>query len=183
MDHYIDITVLPDPEFKATVLMNALYAKCHRVLGQVAEGSVGVSFPLHKKTLGEILRLHGSQEQLKAVMSSNWLKGLRDYTSVSAVQAIPATVEYRTVARMSCKSPENKRKRSVKKGWLTPEEAKNLIKDDEDFMLELPFAQLTSLSNKNIYKIFIRHGNLTTTPVAGLYNAYGLSKTATVPWF
>ncbi len=183
MDHYIDITVLPDPEFKATVLMNALYAKYHRVLGQVAKGNVGVSFPLHKKTLGEVLRLHGNQEQLKAIMANSWLKGLRDYTSVSKVQRIPSTVEYRTVARISRKSPENKRKRSIKKGWLTPEEAQTHIKDEPDFMIELPFAQLTSLSNKNIYKVFIEHGELTETPVTGLYNAYGLSKTATVPWF
>ena len=32
MNYYWEIRVLPDPEFKETVLMNALFAKLHRAL-------------------------------------------------------------------------------------------------------------------------------------------------------
>jgi len=187
MNHYIDITVLPDPEFKATILMNALYAKCHRVLGKMAKGnvgnSVGVSFPQHKSTLGEVLRLHGSQEQLQAIVAEPWLKGLRDYTLLSEVQEVPITVQYRTVARIDSKSPEKKRRRSISKGWLTPEQAAERIPDTEAHIHKLPFAQLISLSNKNPYKVFVKHGELLMKPVVGHFSSLGLSKTATVPWF
>lgn len=32
MDHYLDIRVLPDPEFSAQTLLEALFAKLHRAL-------------------------------------------------------------------------------------------------------------------------------------------------------
>ena len=32
MDHYLDIRLLPDPEFPAPLLMNALFTKLHRAL-------------------------------------------------------------------------------------------------------------------------------------------------------
>lgn len=183
MKHYIDITVLPDPEFVETMLMNALYSKCHRALGQVAGGEVGVSFPDHAKTLGAKLRLHGTAEKLTLLMEQNWLKGLGDYTDVSKLQDTPAQVEYRTVAQIRKKSPYNKRKRSVSKGWLTIEEAEEKIKDTGDHLLKLPFADMTSLSNKNKYKVFVKHGELKPTPQSGSFSSYGLSKVATIPWF
>ncbi len=140
MNHYIDIKVLPDPEFEATVLMNALYAKCHRVLGKVANGEVGVSFPQYKKNLGVVLRLHGSKDKLEQLMEERWLKGLTDYTQVSDILTVPDKAQYRVVARIQTKSPENKRKRSIRKGWLTQEEAEEKIKDNDQYKLNLPFA-------------------------------------------
>ena len=38
MDHYIEIRVLPDPEFSEEMLMSALVAKLHRALGQRGQG-------------------------------------------------------------------------------------------------------------------------------------------------
>lgn len=55
--HYIDITILPDPEFSHTHLMGALLSKLHRALVQLQSSSIGVSFPqhvdapLHQRTL------------------------------------------------------------------------------------------------------------------------------------
>ena len=183
MDHYINIKVLPDPEFEATVLMNALYAKCHRVIGQLGEGQVGVSFPHHKKNLGDVLRLHGNQENLKQIMGENWLKGLSDYTQVSEVKSVPESVQYRTVQRIQKKSPYNKRKRAVAKGWCTEAEAAEKFKDDSHKLLDLPYAQIKSLSTQNMIRIFIQHGELLSSSVVGVFSSYGLSKTATIPWF
>lgn len=45
MDHYLEIRVLPDPEFSSEMLMAALFAKLHRVLGARGQGDIGVSFP------------------------------------------------------------------------------------------------------------------------------------------
>lgn len=183
MKYYVDITVLPDPEFSESTLMNALYAKCHRALGQNAEGQIGVSFPRHKRTLGSLLRLHGTSEMLGTLMSKNWLKGLGDYTEVTSVQMVPSVVQYRTVEHVRKKSAANKRKRSISKGWLTPQEAEEKIQDTGEHLLALPFAQMFSLSNQNKYKVFVSHNELLAEPQSGIFSSYGLSNVASVPWF
>ena len=68
MDAFVDLTLLPDPEFPATTLMNALFSKLHRGLVGHGEGTIGVSFPdvedAHRG-LGSRLRLHGSAADLR----------------------------------------------------------------------------------------------------------------------
>ena len=46
--HYIDITLLPDPEFSHAHLLGALVAKLHRALVQLQSASIGVSFPQYR---------------------------------------------------------------------------------------------------------------------------------------
>jgi len=183
MDHYLDITVLPDPEFKETVLMNALFAKLHRALGQRGDGGVGVSFPRVDKTLGDRLRLHGSAASLDKLMAGNWLQGLRDYVVCSEMHPVPTGVQYRTVRRIQKKSAHNKRKRSISKGWLSEQEAYARIPSTQQQTLKLPYAQVKSLSNGNSMRVYIEHGKLQTEPVVGEFSSYGLSSTTTVPWF
>lgn len=183
MDHFIEITVLPDPEFKETTLMNAVYAKLHRVLGQQGSGEVGVSFPAVEKTLGAVLRLHGSQQKLAHIMEAGWLQGLRDYTRIAAIQPVPGHAQFRTVRRVQAKSVHNKRKRSITKGWLTEEQAAERIPDDQFRELKLPYAQIRSLSNGNVMRLYVEHGQLQPSPQPGQFNSYGLSPTATIPWF
>ena len=183
MKHYINIKVLPDPEFTETILMNALYAKCHRILGEVGEGDVGVSFPNHKKTLGAVLRLHGTEAKLNKIMAENWLKGLGDYTQVSTVLTAPDSGQHRTVAHVRKKSPHNKRQRVIKKGWLTEQEAYEKFKDSDQVLLKWPYAQIKSLSTQSNMRVFIKHGDIVDVSVTGQFSTYGLSKTATIPWF
>ncbi|MEQ9862636.1 type I-F CRISPR-associated endoribonuclease Cas6/Csy4 [Pectobacterium cacticida] len=184
MDHYIDIRVLPDPEFTAPQLMNALFAKLHRALGQRAEGDIGISFPDVGKTLGACLRLHGTAAALSALEQTAWLKGLRDYTQVSACHPVPDGVKFRTVRRVQVKSSaERLRRRSVKKGWLTEAEAAARIPDAVEKRSALPFVQIKSLSNGQMFLVLIEHGPLQETPVAGRFSSYGLSAQATIPWF
>ncbi len=183
MDHFIDITVLPDPEFTETVLMNALFSKLHRVLGQHADGQVGVSFPKAMKTLGRQIRLHGSFQALNSLMSHAWLKGLRDYSTSTKIKPVPNVALFRTVKRVQLKSAHNKRKRSVAKGWLSVEEAFEQIPDETERRLMLPFAHIRSLSTKNMIRIYIEHGPLQDRPVDGQFSSYGLSATATIPWW
>lgn len=183
MDHYIDIKVLPDPEFKSTVLLSALFSKLHRALGQVAEGRVGVSFPEVKKMLGEKIRLHGTQADLIKLMDTNWLQGLRDYSHQSEIKKIPEKVSYKTVRRVQAKSAHNKRKRSVAKGWISEAEATQCIPDTQQKTLQLPFLQIKSLSNGNSMRIYIEHSKEFDKAVAGTFTSYGFSSVATIPWF
>ncbi len=183
MDHHVDITVLPDPEFQETTLMNTLFALLHRALGKHGQGKIGVSFPDHSKTLGARIRLHGSKRALEEFMQTSWITGMMDYCYVGHVQPVPSGTSFRTVRRVQAKSSHNKRKRSVAKGWLDESEARKRIPDSQQRTLHLPYAQLRSLSNGNMMRIYIEHGELVQQSVAGLFSAYGLSSTATVPWF
>ena len=184
MNFYQDIRVLEDPEFKESMLMAALFAKLHRALGAYGEGDIGVSYPRAEKILGDTIRLHGSQQALSAIAATPWLKGLRDYTQCSDILAVPEKVAYRTVSRVQVKSSaERLRRRSVKKGWLTEEQARLQILDANEQRTSLPFIVLKSLSTEQMFHLFIRLGELQTQPTTGKFSSYGLSATATVPWF
>ncbi len=184
MDHYLDIRVMPDPEFKESVLMNALFAKLHRVLVDVGRGELGVSFPDVGITLGTRLRLHGSADALTRLMAQNWRKGLRDYTECGDITAVPVQCEFRVVQRVQVKSsPERLRRRSVGKGWLTAHQAQAQIPDSKAKTTRLPYLQMSSISTGQEFRLFVAHGPLVTTAVAGVFSDYGLSIQATIPWF
>ncbi len=183
MEYYLDIHLLPDPEFSEQDLLNALFAKFHRAMNNVAQGRVAISFPKVAKRLGGTLRLHGSKTTLDVLMTENWLQGMRDYCQCSGIKPVPTACQYRTVKRVQAKSAYNKRKRSVTKGWLTAEEAEQQIPDTQQRKLNLPYLEVKSLSNGNRMRVYVEHGSLQNQPQQGELNSYGLSSEATVPWF
>lgn len=184
MDHYIEIRVLPDPEFSEEVLMAALMAKLHRALGLRGKGDIGVSFPAHGIKPGALLRLHGDRQALSELESLTWRKGLNDYCLCTAIKAVPEVNRWRCVSRIQVKSSAQRlMRRSVKKGWITEEEAQERVRTMEEARTDLPWLNLRSLSTGQSFRLFIRHGELLPAPVVGLFSTYGLSATATVPWF
>jgi CRISPR-associated endonuclease Csy4 len=184
MNNYIDINVLPDQEFSPSLLMNALFAKFHRALVEAGHGEVGVSFPQAQKTLGDSIRLHGSQVALQRLMAIGWLKGLTDYTCVTVISIVPDNCKYRVVRRVQAKSSvERMYRRSIRKGWLTTEEAETRMETGKEQQLKLPFVQLKSHSSGQSFRLFIQQGKLLVSPVEGEFSAYALSDVATIPWF
>jgi CRISPR-associated endonuclease Csy4 len=165
-------------------LLNNLFAKFHRTMAQRVKGEIAVSFPFYQKGLGNTLRLHGSKEALESLMAQPWLKGLRDYLKVNEITPTPKEIKgYRSVYRVQQKSPQNIRKRSVAKGWLTEQEALARIPDSKQTLLSLPFLQIKSLSSNQMVKLFVQLGELESAPRVGRISSYGFSKTATIPWF
>jgi len=190
MDHYLDITLLPDPEFIGSVLMSALFGKLHRGLVTVATGRIGISFPAVNKAscgLGERLRLHGSSEVLSQLMALPWLSGMSDHVRLGSMQTVPDGVQHRVVRRVQAKSsPERLRRRLMKRKGLTTQEAIAAIPSSAAERLDLPYVTLNSRSTGQRLRLFIEHGPLRDTPLAGSFSSYGLSHctpAATVPWF
>ena len=184
MEQYIEIRLLPDPDFTASVLMNALFAKLHRALLEVSHGEIGVSFPKAQKTLEDIIRLHGSVSALQRLMEITWLKGLTDYINISAITPVPDNCQYRVVNRVQAKSSAVRLyRRSVKKGWLTVEDAEKKITGIKEQHIKQPFVQLKSHSSGQTFRLFIQQGKLLGSPQAGKFSDYGLSGEATIPWF
>lgn len=184
MDHYVETRLLPDPEFHETLLMDALFAKVHLAIASEGHGEVGISFPQTQKTLGDTMRLHGSQAALHRMMNLNWLKGLTDHTNASIILPVPESCQYRVVKRVQAKSSvERLYRRSIKKGWITAEEAEEKVQNHKDQLLNAPFVQIKSHSSGQRFRLFINHGEIMGSPQEGAFSAYGLSNNATVPWF
>ena len=128
MNHYIDIKVLPGPEFNTPTLMNAVYSKLHGALAALDGNSIGVSFPGLLKTPGPLLRIHSEQATLNDLMRLNWLKGLGDYTQVTPIKPVPVNVRYVTVQRVQSKQTAARLRRAVKRHSLKIEAAERFPK-------------------------------------------------------
>lgn len=185
MDWYMELRILPDPEFAETLLMNALFAKLHRALSETGRGEIGVSFPHADKNLGKWLRLHGSKEALERLKALNWLAGMSDHVSVFGPLTVPEKeCKYRTVQRVQAKSSaERLYRRSVRNGLLSAQEAEKKSTVTKGQELKLPYVRLRSTSTGQQFLLFIKQGKLIDKPQPGNFSDYGLSSTATVPWF
>lgn len=187
MDSYINIHIRPTPELSPMHLMEAAFAKLHTALTALQRSDVGVSFPEFdgkNPRIGQCLRLHGAAFALTTVMDTPWQVGLRDYLAVSEVQPVPITSQYRCVSRAQAKSnPERLRRRQMHRHGLTQEEAQKRIPDSAAETLDLPYIKVHSQSTGQKFRLFIRHGPLQPIPMSGTFNFYGLSNTATIPWF
>lgn len=188
--YYIEITLLPDPEFSPAHLLGALVAKLHRALVQEQSSDIGVSYPQHvsqprtRRTLGAVLRLHGTAAVLQRLMAQDWLRGMRDHVQVSALSLVPADTQHRVVRRRQFKTNVDRlRRRRMHRKGETAEQAKAAIPDSVERYPDLPFVQLRSSSTGQSFCLFVDHGPLLAHPVSGSFNTYGLADQATVPWF
>jgi len=188
MDHYLEIKLLPDPEFAPAVLMNALFAKLHRGLVDLNSTRIGVSFPylkteLKHRSLGDRLRLHGNADDLQQLMALPWLSGMHDHTVISEPASVPAQAGFCMVRRVQAKSsPERRRRRLMRRHGLSKEAARQCIPDALEERLDLPFVTMKSRSTGQNFRLFINQ-QAVSQAITGGFNHYGLSLTATVPWF
>ncbi len=188
--HYIDITLLPDPEFSHAHLLGALVAKLHRALALGQTTDIGTSYPRHvsqprsRRTLGPLLRLHGTPDALQRLMGQNWLQGMRDHTDVSEPRPAPADAQHITVRRRQFKTNADRlRRRRMQRKGETAEQAAAAIPDTVERQPDLPFVQLRSSSTGQPFCLCIEHGTPQPQAISGAFNAYGLALEATVPWF
>lgn len=186
MDRYIEFRLLSDPENAPTQLMNVLYGKLHLALVELGTGDIGVSFPDAENVPlpGTRLRLHGTADALERLMRMNWTSGMHDYVTMSSVLPIPASAKFRSCYRVQAKSnPERLRRRMMKRHGVDAETAARQIPDSVAETLKLPYVKIKSLSSGKHFRLFFQLGPIEQEARHGVFNAYGLSQDATVPWF
>ncbi len=183
MDFFIDIKINPDAEMRENVLLNKVYSKLHKALHSLNTTEIGVSFPRYKVMLGDVIRLHGLEEKLRELESSDWLGALKGYCSIGSINAIPEEVSYRTISRKQSNMTEAKLRRLIKRGSLLPDEVKGYKAKMFETGLDNAYLELESASNGHKHRRYIQFGELSTKPVEGQFDQFGLSKVATVPWF
>lgn len=192
MDHYLDIRLLPDADFAAPVLLNALYAKLHRVLSTQQRRDIGVSFPGYMlanqpgadkaaPSLGLTLRLHGNAAALTSLLASRWLSGFADHAMMGDILPVPANARTIRVQRRQAKSnPARERERLMRRTGMDAAEARQRIPDSTAQRLQLPFITLNSASTGQRFLLFIKQQEV-AQPASGDFNSYGLSNSATLP--
>ncbi|WP_185235259.1 type I-F CRISPR-associated endoribonuclease Cas6/Csy4 [Teredinibacter franksiae] len=183
MDTYIDITLKPDSEKPSNWVLNEAYTKFHQFLWELKVNDIGVSFPGYRVTLGSILRLHSNHSSLNKIADGKWLGRSSDNVTISKLQQVPINTKHRTVSRKQSNMSESKLKRILKRGSITEMEAKAYRAKMFASGLDNPYVELVSASNGNRHRRYIEFGELQDTPVEGVFDFFGLSKTATVPWF
>lgn len=191
LSHYINLHLRPDPETTPHQLLAALFTRLHRALAAAQKTPAGpkiaVGFPGYdgsRHTLGECLRLYGDEADVQYWATGAWLGSLRDHVSATALLPVPADAAHRTLRRVQVKSsPDRLRRRLMKRHQLSDEQARQRIPDTVGRMTDLPYVQLTSTSTAQPFKLFLALGPAQSRPQVGDFNTYGLSTTATVPWF
>ena len=184
MNNYFNITLLPDAEMPVTVLMNAICAKLHKSLCDSHSTAIGISFPKYAVTLGNVLRIHGSEADLQKLHDENWLGGMKGYCKFGEVSVVPADAKHRIVSRKQATMSQSKLNRLLKRGSITEDKVKAYkSKMFAEKGLNNPYLDFVSGSNGQRHRRYIELGTLLDAPVAGEFDQFGLSKTATVPWF
>lgn len=184
MKSYVEILIVKNVEFQETTLMNAVFSKIHLALVERGKQMVGVSFPKFGSTLGGVVRLHGKADTLKDVVSHPSLRGVRDYINIEHINDIPATTLYRVVQRVQSKSSIDRLlRRSVRKGWITEEEAITRGGAAAKYQVNLPYLKIRSASTGQHFRLFVEHHPLVEAPTLGLFSSYGMSGFSTIPWF
>lgn len=193
MQHYIDITLLPNDELGHYFLWGKLYQQVHLALVEQGQGQVGVSFPEYSKSqprLGRKLRLFANDElRLQQLNLAKWLSRLLDYCHVSSTRKVPDEIKHVVFTRKHCQTnPERLARRRAKRKSETFEQAIQHFAGFKDDSSTLPFVALESLSSdttngeSNKFRLIIEQ-KILPEHQPGNFNCYGLSKGATVPWF
>jgi CRISPR-associated endonuclease Csy4 len=185
--HYVDIKLAPDPEFGQAFLLGALYTKLHRALVQMGETGIGVGFPHYStqpRTLGGTMRLFGSENSLELLLSTDWLRGMRDHTVLSPLAVIPSLVQHRRLIRRQFKTNVDRlrRRRMLRKGE-TYNQSVIAIPSEVERQPGLPYIHVRSSSTGQTFCLFLFLGTPEPQQIDGVFNSYGLSRTATLPWF
>lgn len=183
MDYYVDVRLKLDAEMRENVLLNKVYTKFHKALSTMQATGIGMSFPKYRVKLGDVLRIHGSKQRLDELQAMNWLGGLVGYCEVSDILPVPEKVKYRVISRIQSNMTEAKLRRLIKRGSISSEQVKQYKAKMFTRGLDNPYLELESSSNGHKHRRCIQFGELLDAPVTGEFDHFGLSRTATVPWF
>ncbi|MDF1583142.1 MAG: type I-F CRISPR-associated endoribonuclease Cas6/Csy4 [Methyloprofundus sp.] len=183
MNYFIDIKIKPDAEMRENVLLNKVISKLHKALFSLKSTEIGVSFPNYKVLLGNVIRLHGAEARLSELQNMHWLGGLSGYCQVAPIQTVPDNVAYRNISRIQSNMTEAKLRRLLARGSISTEEIKKYKAKMFTLGLDNPYLELESTSTGHKHRRYLNFSEETVLPVTGKFDFFGLSKTATIPWF
>lgn len=212
MNHYQEITLLPDSEISLAFLWTKVYTQLHLAFVSQKDtlngGSFAVSFPEYtegkQKGLGHKVRVFAeTEEALQTLNLDKALERLLDYVHLTTIRPIPMRrlKGYAIYSRQHAPHSREQaaRRFSRRHGLPVEQEAARLAKkslqserlvskereDSEKIkksIRDLPYIRMQSLTNRHKYNLFI-HKQPTSSASASPFSLYGLSPKAAVPEF
>ena len=206
MNYYLDITLLPDAEANLGFLWQKVFQQVHIALvdNKVADNESAVAISVvgyghateeidNAFPMGSKLRLLAAKEDiLQQLNMQSWLTRLSDYCHISSIKLVPANVkQHARFSRKNVKSIEKKaQRRAAHLGKPYDEVLTYLIEEGKSKPSRLPFVNVESQNTKKLAELGVSSKFLLFIEQAifdearnGKFDCYGLSKTATVPWF
>lgn len=192
MKCYQEITLLPSADIALYFLWEKMYQQLHLALveNQDNDGKVdvGVSFPEYNSKqyeLGSKLMLVSfSIEKLESLNINKWLSRLNDYLHITTIREVPENIDGYVFFKRIQPKINNARlaRRMAKRKDISYEQALSHFESRAEQMTKLPYINMKSHSSDNKFRLFIEKLD-SENQVVGTFNSYGLSKSATVPWF
>lgn len=188
LSHYLDILAIPQVDILQSDVMGKIMEEVHLALPHY-EGRIGLAFPAYgqQRTLGGIMRLLGSKEDIKSLQQRLISKpNLQDYAVLKSIGSVPSKIKgYYAFARYHPKGQSDLRRaqhRLSAQGMGAEEINRRLdAKAAKEFKIN-PHLKFRSLSTGQqmylaIQRIWHDHAQ------EGKFSSYGLSREATVPDF
>ncbi|HBC0017998.1 TPA: type I-F CRISPR-associated endoribonuclease Cas6/Csy4 [Enterobacter hormaechei subsp. xiangfangensis] len=183
MKSYVDIRLMPDTEFTGAAVLEKLWVRWHAYL--VTSGArLAVSFPQNSADgLGDVMRVHGDKDALAELVGSRWAKGVYDYIQIGSVSDVPADARHCAVRRVQLKTNADRlRRRAERRGNLNAEQIETMFTAWNEQRYNCPFLRYHSASTGQKAIIHLTH-TIVDEAQHGDFNTFGLSRTATVPFF
>lgn len=186
MKYYIEIKIVDDNHY--INILNTMYTQLHLAIVE-SKSNIGISFKdyycdseddrisglgdsivLFANTIEELEKLNLS-EKLSVLINKNEIV----YTEIKEV---PSDItEYAIFSKVHTKNVEG----ATKRRWERRNPGKTFVINEKN-KSNLPFVRFKSLSNGNMFNIYIER-KIVDKEVKGKFGSYGLSSTVTVPIF
>jgi CRISPR-associated endonuclease Csy4 len=192
MNHYLDITLLPDADIGLHFLWEKVYRQIHLGLVEIQDDNgsvpVGVAFPAYdaqQRLLGNKLRLLANSEALlERFNAAQWLSRLSDYVHLTGIRRVPEGIRaYACYARIQPKSSKTRlARRKARREHIDYEQALAALENFSERRADAPYVWMNSQTNGERFCLFIGYTEKTELIQTG-FSAYGLSRESSVPVF
>ncbi|SQH77673.1 putative CRISPR-associated endonuclease Cas6/Csy4 [Shewanella benthica] len=183
MDSYIDIQLKPDAEMREAELSSKVFTKFHKALVALNTNRIGISFPRVNLNLGRLFRIHGEASLLHDLQGLCWLGALSGYCRTGDVLKVPEAVKYRIISVKRSNLSKSKMNRLIARGSIDKDGEKRYKVKMLSQGFDNPYLDLFSSSTGQVHRKFFEFSDIKEKPMVGIFDTYGLSKTATVPCF
>lgn len=189
LDHYFEIKAIPQEELQQSTVISLAMQDLHSLLSRF-DGKIGLSFPDYNKqilNIGGRIRCFSSSNNLESLRLNLLGKELVNYTLISDISPIPKKITaYYVYGRVQNKGASDLRRaqKRMKNSGKNDEEINKILnlKTTKQKSISLPHVHIKSSSTGQDFLLMIKKEQKKEKS-EGIFNNYGLSKTATVPDF
>jgi len=183
MDAYIELNLKPDAEMHEAELSSKIFTKFHKALVKLNTNQIGISFPQAHIKLGKVFRIHASTSILNDLQGLDWLGALSGYCHISDTLTVPEHAQFRVISDKKSNLSNAKLRRLIARGSIDKEGEKRYKIKMLSQGFDNPYLDIFSSSTGQVHRKFFEFSDIKDKPVEGVFDSYGLSKAATIPWF